>query len=79
MHGGMLLDAYFDPPDPYMTFLDLAGKVVAATQRPTKVVQDWDFTMHFEAENRHFLLMHFEGEIGIFMHFDGKNQHFAAF
>jgi len=27
MHGGMLLDAYFDPPDPYMTFLDLAGKV----------------------------------------------------
>ena len=27
MHAGMLLDAYFDPPDPYMTFLDLGGKV----------------------------------------------------
>ena len=27
MHAGMLLDAYFDPPDPYTTFLDLGGKV----------------------------------------------------
>ena len=27
MHAGMLLDAYFDPPDPNMTFLDLGGKV----------------------------------------------------
>ena len=27
MHAGMLLDAHFDPPDPYMTFLDLGGKI----------------------------------------------------
>ncbi len=27
LHAGMLLDTYFAPTDPYMTFLDLGEKV----------------------------------------------------
>ena len=39
----------------------LAGEFFAATQRPTKVALNWGFKMLFDAENRHFVVMYFEG------------------
>jgi len=40
----------------------LLGGIFAATQRPTKVALDCAFKIYFEADSRHFVVMHFEGE-----------------